>query len=269
MYIAYLRSPHLNMMRLFFAVFVGLVLGLIFFRLGHEQKDIQPRVATMFIAAFFLAAISMSMALPFYAQQRAVFYRERASGMFHPFVYVISIILAEFPYVFLNSIVFTCCFYWLTNMENTAGAFFRTYLIIFLAIAFCVSFSFFFSILMPDAQLALVVISSFNPIFSMFAGFMISRPAIPPYWIWLYWINPFRYVLEAIVVVQMENVPFYCTQSELVDGFCSITNGNQILSTYGWKSSWYWIDVGAVCGFTGLFYLLSLVAIRFVNHTNR
>jgi len=251
-------------------VFVGLVLGTVFCRLGHEQKDIQPRISAMFIAAFFLAAISMNMALPFYAQQRAVFYREKSSGMFHPFVYVISILSAEFPYLILNSIVFTCCFYWLVNLESGAGTFFKTWLIIFLGLVFCVNYSFFFSILMPDPQLALIVIGSSNPIFSMFAGYMIARPSIPPYWIWVYWLNPFRYVLEAIVVTQMKDVPFYCLEDELIDGVvCPITNGNQILANYGLHADWYGLDVGVVCAFAGFFFVLSLIAIKFVNHTNR
>jgi ABC-2 type transporter len=52
-------------------------------------------------------------------------------------------------------------------------------------------------------------------IFILFAGFIIPPPMIPDWWIWLYYLSPFHYALEGLMINELENTPFTCTQNEV------------------------------------------------------
>ncbi|KAG2451838.1 hypothetical protein HYH02_003614 [Chlamydomonas schloesseri] len=57
--------------------------------------------------------------LPVINSDRAVFYRERAAGMFHVFPYVLSQGLAEMPYLAVQSIIYSSIVYFLIQFEFT------------------------------------------------------------------------------------------------------------------------------------------------------
>lgn len=59
--------------------------------------------------------------------------------------------------------------------------------------------------LMPNAQLAQLIGGLLSPLFIMMSGLQITPSNITPFWLWLYWISPVRYVLEALAVTV-----FYC-----------------------------------------------------------
>jgi len=267
--LSYLRTPTYNFTRLFFAVMVGLVLGLAFFRLGHSQKDIQPRLTILYIGVFFMTATTTNMAMAFFFQQRPVFYRERSSGMYAPFIYVLSLYISEIPYILVNTSIYFVIQYFLANLELSAEAFFYTWLMNVLFITFGVVNGMFFSVMLPNIALASVLVSSMNSLMSMFGGLTIARPEIPPYWIWVHWIDPFRYIFEGSVVSQFKNVPFYCKESELKDGVCPTTNGNQVLTAFGLHKNWFPLDACVVSAMILFLMALTLFFMGRKNHAQR
>jgi len=250
-----------------FSISVGLVLGLSFFLLGHEQKDINARVGFIFISMFFIAVINTSLAMSYATANRGSFYREKSSGMVTPWVYGASILSAELPWILLNCTVFMILHYFLGGLEYDAARFFKHYFILFLTFSFAFSFGFFLSVMVPNASLAQVLISSLNPLFSMFAGFTIVRGQIPDYWIWIHWMDPYRWMLEALIVDQFEGVPYHCGNGELQDGVCPITNGDQVVKRFTLHAGWYGQDVAVVIGFILFLQILSFIGLRFVHHS--
>jgi len=82
----------------------------------------------------------------------------------------------------------------------------------------------------------------------LFTGFYLNVNSIPKYLIWLYWTSLFHYAFEALVINELQNVPFHCLPSEFVGGVCPITNGNKIISNLGYTTSLsnIWIDVAFI-----------------------
>ena len=56
---------------------------------------------------------------------------------------------------------------------------------------------------LPAAQgkvVALVVV------FIIFAGYLIARNEMPPYFVWLNWVSPFKYVFEGLIVNEFDGL---------------------------------------------------------------
>ena len=58
----------------------------------------------------------------------------------------------------------------------------------------------------PDAQTAGVFASLTINLWNMFSGFLISPNNIPNYWNFMFWISPFHYVIEGMMMTQFQGV---------------------------------------------------------------
>lgn len=65
------------------------------------------------------------------------------------------------------------------------------------------------------------------------SGFAIIRTAIPPWWIWAYWISPFAYGLRAIVVNEMTSAGWSYSDATTPPGS---TVGIQALESFGFQT---------------------------------
>jgi hypothetical protein len=50
--------------------------------------------------------------------------------------------------------------------------------------------------------------------FILFAGFLIPPPTIPDWWVWLYYISPFHYALEGLLINELVGTRFTCAGHE-------------------------------------------------------
>lgn len=65
------------------------------------------------------------------------------------------------------------------------------------------------------------------------SGYAIIRTAIPPWWIWAYWISPFAYGLRAIVVNEMTSAGWAYADQSTPPGS---TVGLQALESFGFQT---------------------------------
>jgi hypothetical protein len=74
----------------------------------------------------------------------------------------------------------------------------------------------------------------------MFSGFTIKSNAIPPFWRFVYWSNPYHYTLEGIIVTQFHNA----------EDLITLSNGHQMTlgalveqSFPDWRYDHVWYDI--------------------------
>lgn len=112
------------------------------------------------------------------------------------------------------------------------------------------------------------------------AGFIITRPNIPDYWIWMYYINIFHYPLEALVTNEMENnwfdcpngkgaVSVYIPSANATKLYCPITNGQQMLRGVDFEEDFKFADMGITIGFWAAAIIACYLALRFIRHIKR
>lgn len=72
-----------------------------------------------------------------------------------------------------------------------------------------------FAALCPTVSVALLLVPVMNIVLNNLAGFLIPRDLIPPYYIWIYWINPSAYFLNGNMKNILSGLEFYCDEGEL------------------------------------------------------
>ncbi|CAD6230064.1 unnamed protein product [Miscanthus lutarioriparius] len=118
-WLTYWRSPDYNHVRMVFALFTALMLGIIFWRVGSKMKssaDLLIIVGSMYFAVAFVGFDNCITAQPVISVERTVFYRERAAGMYSAIPYAFSQVVVEIPYVFVVASIFAAAFYGLFNL---------------------------------------------------------------------------------------------------------------------------------------------------------
>eukprot|EP00026_Physarum_polycephalum_P000882 Phypoly_transcript_00883.p1 GENE.Phypoly_transcript_00883~~Phypoly_transcript_00883.p1 ORF type:complete len:1263 (+),score=177.54 Phypoly_transcript_00883:79-3867(+) len=248
------------MSRLMRKVIMALVAGSLFFNLPDHQSGLRTRQSVLFFSLLFLSMGCLGSIEPFYAA-RKVYYHQRASFYYSPLAYFICKTLMELFHMVYENIVFSCIVYWMVGLNAEAHRFFYFFLMISVCEFFAVNVCRFMSSAIAQQTVASGVTPTIFAFFILFAGFLITPPNIPDWWIWLYYISPFHYGLEGLLVNELVGTHYSCTGIERVpptgypllnepypDGFsgysiCPVTTGEQQLNlldmhtTFAWR--WY------------------------------
>lgn len=93
-----------------------------------------------------------------------------------------------------------------------------------------------FSFLSPNIGIASVIGTILLVAFTLTVGFLISPENIPPWWIWVYWINPLRYALQGLVVNELGDGTEYFNEAT-----GEIVSSDDLLDFLGgWSFSQQW-----------------------------
>jgi len=128
--------------------------------------------------------------------QREVFYKETMNGSYYPFVYWWGTFLQEIPFNLVAVIVYVTIYYFLIGLaSNSYGYFILSYLLISftsIIVGQCIA------IYSPNQQVSQLVAPVISSLMLLLTGFLIPKPDIPNYMIWLYWANPFSYAFNSL-----------------------------------------------------------------------
>jgi len=210
-----------------------------------------------------LATIPLTSAAAPLIKERAVFYRETSSGTYRKFVYAIAVEVAEIPFNLGMALLSWIIFYWVVGLDTRADR-----VIYNLLMAFAVYWTLpligqLFSFLSPNLGIAAVMGGLLLISCTLTMGFLIPPASIPPWWIWLYWINPLRYVLQGLAANELGGGKEYL--DELTGEYVS---GDILLDNLGgWSFDtrwWYCYVVILLFGFGASAALLGAVRINYV-----
>jgi len=115
------RDPTFYGPRLFQAIFMGLVLGSLFWNL--PLSDFYDRIGLLVFAPMFLAYGSMAE-VPLSASAKLVVYKQSNADFYPITSYVLSVLLVYAPFQFLNTCIFGTAVYWMANFVHDADHYF-------------------------------------------------------------------------------------------------------------------------------------------------
>ncbi|KAJ0760607.1 putative ABC-2 type transporter [Helianthus annuus] len=90
---SYWRHPQYNVERLFMTTVIGVLFGVIFWNKGQktgQQQDVMNLIGAMDAAVMFLGGTNTSVVQTVVSVERAVFYREKAAGMYSAIPYAFA-----------------------------------------------------------------------------------------------------------------------------------------------------------------------------------
>ncbi|RLN90500.1 hypothetical protein BBJ28_00004158 [Nothophytophthora sp. Chile5] len=284
----YWRTPAYNLTRMILAVFLALLFGIVFVDADYASySGLNSGVGMVFMAALFNSMMAFQSVLPLSCAERASFYRERASQTYNAFWYFLGSTVAEIPYCFTSSLLFTVVFFPFVGFQGfTAAVLF--WLACSLMVLMQVYMGMMFAYALPSEEVAAIVGVLINSVFILFMGFSPPAYAIPSGYQWLYKISPLKFpmsIMVSLVFADCDELPTWdeATQTYLNVGSqlgCQpmadspvdvghITVKEYTEEYFGMKHHTITRNFVVVIGCIVLFRILGLLALRFVNHQKR
>lgn len=115
------REGNYGVARTYGILGVSIFYGLLFLVIDDTFAGVQSRYGSILAAMGFCGLLLFTIAIPHYTRLRAVFYRE--AHMYSRGIYGAAVVLAEFPWLVLYSILFTCIFTPMARFNMTPGPF--------------------------------------------------------------------------------------------------------------------------------------------------
>ncbi|KAI8354605.1 ABC-2 type transporter-domain-containing protein [Choanephora cucurbitarum] len=285
MNVSWWRCPQYNLGRLFNVCFIGLISGFSFWKLGNSPPDMQNRMFSVFTTLLMSNSLII-LAQPRFMQERVWFRREYASKYYGWAPFALSCLLVEIPYLIVLATIFLFCFYWTAGLQNESNriGFFYIHFVVFLF--YSVSLGFTIAAFSSTPPMAAVINPFFTSILILFAGIVQPPSQMPHFWSsWMYWLDPYHYLIEGLVVNVMDGVQVQCSENDYITinapsgqtcqqymseffqsggpgylgnpdasgscNYCQYSRGNDYYEQrIGWSFSNRWRDFGILCAYT-------------------
>ncbi|KAK3823093.1 MAG: ABC-2 type transporter-domain-containing protein [Benniella sp.] len=208
------RLPGYNIGRLGMLIVFALLNGFTFFRLGDSLVDLQSRVFVVF-QILVMAPLLCNTVEPRFQIERQWYYREKSGKYYNWLPFAVSIILIELPYIIFTSTVFFLILYWTVGFTTNSASTFYTWFMTILLTIFSITLGQWIAAWTPSAQIAALLNPFIISILNLFCGVVMPYASMPGFWrSWLYWLDPYHYLVEGLVTSQLYDVNVRCDGSE-------------------------------------------------------
>ncbi|KAM3752301.1 hypothetical protein ACB098_03G007200 [Castanea mollissima] len=208
-HLAYWRSPAYNLMRIMHTLVTALIFGVLYWDEGkklNNQQNLFNIFGSMYVAVLFLGINNCSTVLPYVATERTIMYREIFAGMYSSWAYSLAQVIVEIPYLFIETAIFVTISYPMIGYYGSAYKVFWYFYTIFCSLLYFNYLGMLLVSLTPNFMVAAILSSAFYTTFNLFAGFLIPKPQIPKWWIWMYYLTPTSWSLNGMLTSQYGDI---------------------------------------------------------------
>ncbi|KAF9460328.1 P-loop containing nucleoside triphosphate hydrolase protein [Collybia nuda] len=198
---------------------MGLMLALIWIRLGDEDSTINDRLSVHFYSVAFLAFMSVA-GIPGFLEERSVYYRETKNGLYTTLPFVLSNTVVNIPFLFACTLLFTLICYWAIGLHSGGAAFFRFLAFLFLAILAAESQVLIIASLLPVFVAALAIGAFMNGFWMSVGGYFIKARSLPRFWFYsFHYMDYQKYAFELLTNSDLRGITFRC--DTIAEGVCT------------------------------------------------
>jgi ABC-type multidrug transport system ATPase subunit len=166
-------------------IFFAIIVALIFANLTHDTTGVNDRMGLLFMVAINMAFSSVMGMINNFPPQKAVFIRDQQSGAYSPFLYFVTMSLAELPLQILALFCQCVIVYWSCGLIPEAKNFFLFFAILFAIQQTGIGFGLAISTSIDSYIVASGVAPMIVIPFMLCAGLLASTARLRPYWYWL------------------------------------------------------------------------------------
>ncbi|ORZ21516.1 ABC-2 type transporter-domain-containing protein [Absidia repens] len=214
--VSWWRCPSYNVGRLFKVAFIALISGFSFWKLGDSVVDMNNRLFCIF-TTLMMANSLIVLGQPRFMEERQWFRREYASRYYGWAPFAIGTVLVELPYIVVFTALFMFCFYWTAGLQQGSDRIGYFFILFLVFLGFSVSFGFLIASFSTTATMAAVINPFFSSILILFAGIIQPPNNMPHFWSsWMYWLDPYHYLIEGFMVNELYDLTVACTDSDLL-----------------------------------------------------
>ena len=191
-----LRNRPLLAARLVSTVLIACILGSML--LNKLLDFVQLYGISLFAAVFF--AMSNNVELPTMAAARRIVYRHLQSGLYSPFAYISSIVLASLPLALLANIAFSSILYFTSGFNPRFLNFLWFALVVFSIDLAMAAWARLLALSCRALDVANAMTNAILAVWLLLGGFYLIRSEMPHWLSWAVWLSPFWYSTTSIAL---------------------------------------------------------------------
>ncbi|KAE8388163.1 ABC-2 type transporter-domain-containing protein [Aspergillus alliaceus] len=259
-------------------VIQALLGGSLFYSAPDNSIGLFLKGGALFFSILYNALIALSEVTDSFTG-RPILAKHRSFALYHPAAICIAQVAADLPILLFQVTHFGLILYFMVGLKTTAGAFF-TYLVTNFMTA--MSMTAFFRLVgaaFPTFDAASKVSGLSIVALFVYMGYMIIKPEMHPWFVWIFWINPMAYGFEALLGNEFHDQIIPCYGPNLIPsgpdyvgeggqscagvvgaapGTTSLT-GDEYLAAMSFSHSHIWRNFGIICAWWVLFVVLTVI----------
>ncbi|KAG1652464.1 hypothetical protein FOA52_009206 [Chlamydomonas sp. UWO 241] len=240
MFVNNTRNIGVFWLRLGMYIVLCIMMGTIFLNLGKTWKDTYSFTSMMFFVVAFLTFMSIA-GFPAFAEDMAVFSRERKNGYYGVSTFVVANTLASAPFIFGIALISSLVVYWLVGLNDQGDRFPYFVLNLYASLTVVESIMMMIAAIVPHYLMGIAGGAGILGMFMLVSGFFQPVAQIPaPVW---------RYPLHFMAYHSYAFGGFMQNQFDGTDGWgCPPGAGSLIdpaCTLSGKEVVFYWIPSGA------------------------
>uniref|UniRef100_A0A674NIN4 ABC-type xenobiotic transporter n=1 Tax=Takifugu rubripes TaxID=31033 RepID=A0A674NIN4_TAKRU len=256
-------NPQTSVAQVGVHIFLGLVVGAIFFGVQDNQSGIQNRMGALFFITTNQCFSTVSAAELFIIE-RKLFVHEYISGYYRVSVYFLAKILSDITMRTITSVIFSSIVYFLIGLKSTASAFLVFTLTVTLVAYTATAMTMAISADQSVVGLASIFMTITFVFMMIFSGLLVNLPSIKDWLAWLKYFSIPRYGLAAVKVNEFVGLTFSASSSMNPAGLTC--TGEQYLEYLGIEySTWgLWVNHVALIAMMLAFLLIAYLKLRYI-----
>ncbi|KAF2874539.1 ABC-2 type transporter-domain-containing protein [Massariosphaeria phaeospora] len=276
-FVAMWRDPPYIIGMFMLHIFTGLFNSFTFWHLGNSQVDMQSRLFSVFMTLTICPPLIQQLQ-PRFLNMRSIYEsREGKAKIYSWSAFVWGAILSEIPYRIVAGTLYWCCWYWATWFPRDTYTSASVWLFVMLFELYYLGFGQAIAAFSPNELLASLLVPLFFTFIVSFCGVVVPYAALISFWqSWMYWLTPFKYLLEGFLALLTQGIPIQCDTKELAIfppppgqdcqsyagsiaqqsggyvetqpngdcGFCQFSSGTQFAASFNIMPKYIWRDFG-------------------------
>ncbi|KAI9688918.1 MAG: hypothetical protein M1822_001275 [Bathelium mastoideum] len=209
------RNPPYIYSKIWVHVVHAILIGTTIYKLGTSPSDLQNRALSAFSIVLLVNTIVNTVLARFFFARLLWESREGPSRTYGWQALCTASIAAEMPGALVCCVLYFAIWYWLSGLPTGEAAGY-VFLSLLTFEVFEVLFGLFMIGMSPDLGTAGNVLVFLVCSVNWFNGIIVPYEQIQVFWrYWLYWMNPFTYLLGGLVTAVIQRQPVACKEDDL------------------------------------------------------
>ncbi|XP_073275195.1 ABC transporter G family member 25-like [Primulina huaijiensis] len=187
-----------NFLRVFQVITASLLAGFMWWH--SDYHDIQDRLGLLFFISIFWGVFPSFNAVFAFPQERAIFMKERASGMYTLLSYFMARITGDLPMELILPTLFLCIAYWMTGLKPELSSFLLTLLVLLSYVLVSQGLGLALGALIMDSKKASTVVTVTMLAFVLTGGYYVHK--VPSFMSWIKYVSTTFYGYRLLIHVQ-------------------------------------------------------------------
>ncbi|QLL34017.1 hypothetical protein HG536_0F03420 [Torulaspora globosa] len=262
----------------------ALVIGSLFYNIPLTTIGSFSRGSLTFFSLLFYTFMALTN-LPNDFQRQGIIKKQLQLNFYSRWIEALASIICDCTFKMVLVITFTLILYFLAHFQYNASRFFIFLLFLAVYNFSMVSLFSFIAYIAPTVAIANTIAGILLLAIAMYASYVIYLSAMHPWFVWIAYLNPAMYAMEAILSNELFNLKLDCSESIVPRGstynnvsfkhkacaWQGATLGNDFVRGRDYLNSGLhysydhvWRNFGIILGFLFFYLVISLVAAEYI-----